>query len=64
MPTYASVDLDFGVLGVPPLFFLLNPSIVLVALVGFWGEGFDHLVCSWPFALVASGCALHEDLWD
>ena len=40
------MDLDFGVLGVSPSFFLLNPSIALVALVGFCGEEFDHLVCS------------------
>ena len=41
------MDLDFGVaLCSYPLFFLLNPSIALVALVGFRSEGLDHLVCS------------------
>ena len=45
------MDLDFGIaLCSSPLFFLLNPSIALVALVGFGSEGLDHLV--WP-------CLLH-----
>ena len=46
------MDLDFGVLGVPPLLFLLNHSIALVALVGFRSEGLDHFVCSCLLHLV------------
>ena len=59
------VDLVLGVLlWFSFLFFLSNPSLALVALVGFGSEGLDHLVWSCLFALVALGCALHEDSWD
>ena len=38
------VDLDFGVALCFSLFFLSNPSLELVALVGFGSEGLDHRV--------------------
>ncbi len=40
-----SWDLDLGVISCsPPLFFLSSSSIVLVTLVGFEREGFEHLL--------------------
>ena len=41
------MDLVLGVLlWFFSLFFLSNPPLALVALVGFRSEGLDHLVCS------------------
>ena len=41
------LHLDLGIhLLSSSLFFLSSPPIVFVALVGFEGEGFEHLVCS------------------